>query len=227
VKTISKTIFIFLVTTLMSISASNIFAGNIVLGKFGATYRIAEKNALIEIQERAAKIDWAKTFSSNYWDTRVMDYKPDGLISLPRAAASRSFLVNMSEPLIMDIPKVDGQGRISGILYPAGYVVNPLEYIQFQYKMVFINGDDPKQIEWLKKSGYSKDIMTIVLLTDGSYIRASQALGNIPVFYAYGFMVKKLKLRAVPSIAVQEGRFMKVIEVNVNEKISTRKNSSK
>ena len=91
------------------------------LGNFGMTYRIAERDALTEIEERAKQVDWHKVLDKR----KIENYQgPPDRVRLPRAKRNRSFQVDMTYTTEIDVP--DGKG---GILYPTGYTFNPLDYI--------------------------------------------------------------------------------------------------
>jgi len=184
------------------------------LGSVGATYEIAEKDALAEIEERAKGIDWGKVVQRK----AVEDYDgPKDRSSLPRAGRDRTFTVNMSYTLQMDIP--DGKG---GILYPKGYTFNPLDYVVFAKTLVVINGSDPEQVQWFAASEYKNRLDVMLLLTEGRYGRLGKKL-NVPLFYADTQLVERLQLAAVPSIIRQEGREMVVREVAVPRKAPNNK----
>ena len=173
------------------------------LGTVGATYPIAEKDALTEIEERAKSIDWSKVIKRK----PIEDYDgPQDRVSLPRAAKNRSFPVDMSSTLQMDIP--DGKG---GILYPKGYTFNPLEYVTFTKTLVVINGNDPEQVKWFAGSEYKGRIDVTVLLTEGHYRKLGKKL-DVPLFYADSTMIERLRLSAVPAVVRQEGKVMVVQE---------------
>lgn len=184
------------------------------LGSVGTTYEIAEKDALAEIEERAKGVDWGKVMQRK----AVEDYDgPKDRITLPRAGRDRTFTVNMSYTLQMDIP--DGKG---GILYPKGYTFNPLDYVVFAKTLVVINGSDPEQVKWFAASEYRNRLDVMLLLTEGRYARLGKKL-NVSLFYADSQLVERLQLAAVPSIIRQEGREMAVREVAVPRKATNSK----
>lgn len=179
------------------------------LGTAGAVYPIAEPDALQELKSRAARVNWKKVLDRDKLSRKVRNFKPGDLKALPPARRDRSFLADMTYTLDVDIP--DGKG---GILYPKGYTFNPLDYVRMRRIIVVINGNDRRQVEWFRKSPWSRDINAMLLLTDGGY----QALGERlrrPVFYANRLIVERLQLKAVPSVAMQKGRFMEVREYGV------------
>ncbi len=181
------------------------------LGAYGATYPIAERDALSEIRERAGSIDWNRYFNREKMEKAAREYRPPDLARLPRAVENRTFTVDMTYTLDFDIP--DGKG---GILYPKGYTFNPLDYIQFPNILVFIDASDQDQVAWLSSSEYVKDYRTMLLITGGEYWDLANTL-NRPVFYATRQMVERFQLSAVPSVVRQSGRYMEVREIEIVE----------
>jgi conjugal transfer pilus assembly protein TraW len=176
------------------------------LGTVGETYAIAERDALAEIEEKAKGIDWSKMIKRN----SIEAYDgPADRASLPRAAKDRSFPVDMTYTLQMDIP--DGRG---GVLYPKGYTFNPLDYVTFTRTLVVINGNDPEQVKWFAASEYKGRVDVMLLLTEGPYRSLGKKL-DVPLFYADSTIIERLRLSAVPSVVRQEGRNMIVSEFAV------------
>jgi conjugal transfer pilus assembly protein TraW len=179
------------------------------LGRYGTVYPVVEPDALAEMKAKAARVNWGKYLNREKMTRKIREYKPKELVKLPAAGQPRSFLADMSYTLDMDIP--DGKG---GILYPKGYTFNPLDYVRLERTLVIINGNDKRQVEWFRSSPWNKDMNAMLLLTDGSYYTLGERLKR-PVFYADKLLVTRLKLQAVPSVAVQKGRFIEVREYEV------------
>ncbi len=199
------------ITTILAISLAalvkfSVPAGGKDLGTYGAVYPIAEPDALHELKAKAAKVDWAKMYSRDRMAGKIREYRPKDLRKLPVARHDRAFLVDMTYTLDRDIP--DGKG---GILYQKGDTFNPLDYIGFNRALVIIDGSDRRQVEWFQRSPWRKDMNAMLLLTGGSWYKTGESLKR-PVFYADRLMVTRLKLQAVPSVAVRTGRFMEVRE---------------
>jgi len=177
-----------------------------VLGSVGATYAIAEKDALVEIEQKAKGIDWSKVVTRK----SIEEYDgPSDRTSLPRATRDRSFPVDMTYTLVTDLP--DGKG---GVLYPKGYTFNPLDYVTFARTIVVINGNDPEQVKWFAASDYRKRIDVMLLLTEGHYRSLGKKL-DVPLFYADSMLIERLQLTVVPSVVRQEGKVMVVHEYAV------------
>jgi len=182
------------------------------LGSIGATYPIAERDALAEIEERASAVDWGKAFDPKRMREKIGNYRPGGMEVLPAAKKDRVFQVDVSWTLDFDIP--DGRG---GILYPRGFSFNPLAYVFLPNILVVIDGDDARQIEWFKASSHAKDHRVMLLLCGGSYTRVMEKLKR-PAFYADARIVKRFQLKAVPAVIVQKGAVMEVREYALDDK---------
>ena len=177
-----------------------------VLGTYGATYPIAERDALEEIQERARQVDWQKVLDRR----KLESYQgPPDRGTLPRAKRDRTFAVDLTYTMELDVP--DGKG---GILYPKGYTFNPLEYVVYPKSIVVINGNDPEQLQWFVTSEYADRLDVILLLTEGRHTVVAKRLKR-PLFYADQKIIDRFRLKAVPSIVRQKGRFMEVSEIDV------------
>ncbi len=202
------------ITTILAISLAALVKFSVPaegkdLGTYGAVYPITESDALYELKAKAARVDWSKMFSRDRVAGKIRGYRPKDLRKLPAALHDRAFLVDMTYTLDRDIP--DGKG---GILYQKGYTFNPLDYISFNRTLVIIDGSDRRQVEWFQRSPWRKDMNAMLLLSGGSWSKIGERLKR-PVFYADRLMVTRLKLQAVPSVAVRTGRFMEVREYAV------------
>lgn len=174
------------------------------IGTFGMTYRIAERDALAEIEERARQVDWRKVLDKR----KVENFQgPPDRVRLPRTKRNRSFPVDMTYTTEIDVP--DGKG---GILYPKGYTFNPLDYVTYPKTLVVIDGTDPELVKWFAASEYDKRLDVMLLLTEGSFGSVSKKISR-PLFYADRKIVERLKLQAVPSVVRQKGRAMEVLEI--------------
>lgn len=183
------------------------------LGALGATYPIAEKDAIEEIEEKASKTDWSKHFNKKKMEKAVKGYRPENLVKLPRAGETRSFNVDMTYTLDFDITDNHGQ-----ILYPKGFMFNPLDYIDFPRTLIVIDATDEDQVAWLKSSDHV--YTATILITDGAFWDLSNSLGRA-LFYADKQIVERFGLKAVPSIIRQSGRYMEVKEIAMEKKDET------
>ena len=183
------------------------------LGTFGNTYPIAEKDAIEEMKKKAAQTDWSKHLDKEKQAKAIKNFRPQGLRSLPRVTDPETFQVDMTYSLEFDI--TDQRGVI---IYPKGFTFNPLDYMDYPRTLVFIDGSDKDQVQWLKSSEYVGTAM--ILVTDGVFWDVRKEL-NRHVYYATNQIIDRLGVKAVPSIAYQSGRYMEIKEVDVEAKIET------
>jgi len=181
-----------------------------VIGTFGATYPIIEPDALEEIKKKADSVDWRKVLRSRLREN-LKNFRPPDVASLPKAERNREFIVNPAYILDYDVPAADG------VVYPAGFSYNPLDYVSFPNVLVVLNAADEKQVEWLMKSKHAEDMRTIVLITGGDIQELATRLKK-PVYYLTERLAQRLGLRVVPSVVEQDGRSFKVREIDVESK---------
>ena len=174
------------------------------LGTVGETFPIVEPDVVAELRQEAAKQDANEKFPLSLL---MQSYQPANLHTLPPAAANRSFLVDMNYTLEQDL--LDGEGKA---LYPKGYTFNPFDYLSLSGGLVVIDGDDPRQIDWYKKTPYADNHRARLLLSNGSAFELVRQLKR-PVFYLTSDIAQRLQLTAVPAIVLQQEHKMLVQEV--------------
>jgi len=209
-KTVGSTIVIILAGVLLLPLCST--AKNI--GVVGTVYDIVEKDALKEMQEKAAKVDIEKILKRKETANKIKHFTPsdiDFLRKIEPAKADSTFLVDMTYTLDIDIPDADGN-----ILYPKGYKFNPLDYITYPKTLVILNAKSPQQLGWFKQSDYVKDLRTTLLITDGEFYDLAKTLKR-PVFFASKHIIDVFRIKATPSVVRQKGSLMEVTEVDVSK----------
>jgi len=178
-------------------------------GTVGKVYPVVEPDALAEIREAAARVDWDKVIDRRNKMAMIRNFRPATLHPLPVAKVDKSFLVDMTYTLDTDIP--DGKG---GVLYPKGYSFNPFDYVRLTSILVVIDAGDRNQIDWFKASPYADDFRTRLLLSGGDYYDLAHELKR-PVFYLMDSFADRLRLAAVPSVIRQQDKMLEVREVLV------------
>ena len=143
---------------------------------YGQTYEIIEPDFISDIEQRVANVDPDKLPAEEEIKNIVRNYRPDNVVKLPRVTKENSFIVDPTYTLPFDIP--DGKG---GIIYPAGFSFNPLDYHPLDRIIVVIDGTDEDQIHWFKNSPYASNLKTRLLLSDGNFWDVSLKLDR-PVY---------------------------------------------
>ncbi|HBG19762.1 MAG TPA: hypothetical protein DDY32_10955 [Desulfobulbaceae bacterium] len=175
------------------------------LGIVGRTFPIVEPDLLAELRESSLQFEQSR----EEWLARIKNYQPANLHLLPRAAADRTFLVDMRYVLDRDLTDANGN-----IIYPKGYSFNPLEYIVLAGGLIVIDGSDPSQVSWFMHSPYSQNRQTKLLLVGGQAADLIEKLQR-PAFYLTDDMAKRLRLAAAPALIMRKGDKMQVQEFYV------------
>lgn len=169
-------------------------------GTVGKTYRIVEPDAVRELEDAAkkVKIDRGKATRD------VLGFRPEEMAVLPRAKKDSVHRADMTAVLEIDVP--DGKG---GTLYPKGYRFNLLDHMAARNVFVMINGDDPKQVEWFKKSEFSRRGDVILMFAGGAPVDGGRKLKR-RVFFFPKKLAERFQVAAVPAVAYQSGKVMEV-----------------
>lgn len=173
-------------------------------GTLGSTYPIMEKNMLDLIYERIRNTDWESKMAGikSEIKTKLLNYDA---YNLPTVTEDKQYLIDPTVVLSQDIKDQDGN-----VLFPAGSVFNPLDIMPFTGQYIFIDGNDPAQVNMALAGEY-----TMVIMTRGNFQKLMKE--NKRTFYiANAVLVKKFKIAAVPSIIMQDGRYIKVVQKALN-----------
>nr|WP_253308691.1 type-F conjugative transfer system protein TraW [Rickettsia endosymbiont of Ceutorhynchus assimilis] len=131
--------------------------------------------------------------------------RPTPVLALAKANKNRSWYYDPSF-----IQKTDIKDQAGNIIVKAGTSVNPLEKISWGEPLIFIDGDDEKQIKWVKLR------IGKLVLTSGNPIKIAKKL-NKPVFFDQGgVLTTRFKIKAVPAIVQQESTLLKISEIKIN-----------
>ena len=187
------------------------------VGRSGNVYRIAEPDALKELEDKAASTDLKERIKKEETTRRIEQYRPSNVVSLPPAKKDRTSLVDMTYTLEFDIP--DGKG---GVLYPKGFIFNPLDYIPFSRTIVVLNGAAENEVDWFTASEYYKRTDVLVLVTDGMWKDLMHRFKR-NVFYLTEPVRTRFRLSSTPSVIVKkDNKYMEVREIHVPDKKDTK-----
>ncbi len=167
-----------------------------------------ESDVVAELKEEAAR---KNRFGDNAFLERMKTYQPEDIHHLPRATRDRTFLVDMTYTLERDL--LDGDGKV---IYPKGFTFNPLDYVSFSGGMLLIDGSDPTQLKWFKKTPYVNNHQVRLLLSGGYAYELINQLKR-SVFYLTDEIAERLQLAAVPSLVFQKDDKLEVREIMVPE----------
>ena len=179
-------------------------AGEIVqLEPVGPTSAVIETDLAEALRQRAVSVDVERLRSAQ------ARYQPANLQALPQATKDATTMVDLTHTLEQDVQDANGQ-----VLYPAGFTFNPLRYVSLSGALVIIDGSDPEQVAWFKGSPYVKNHRALLLLSGGLASSLRDELGR-PVAYLTEDIARRLQLRAVPSVVVEQDNQLVIREVSL------------
>jgi conjugal transfer pilus assembly protein TraW len=191
------------------------------LGTVGNTYPIAEKDMIHEIEDRASNVDWASMFKQE--EEKIREEAGRGKIHLPASDNATSYLIDMTYTLDKDIPKVNPQGQIVGVLYPKGYKFNPLEYMVINETYVIFNGSKKVEVDWFI-SNYKNKPLVYPLLSEGNVFEVAEKLGR-PVYLLDEQIKKLFRIEQTVSVVYPEGKFMRVDVLRIKDEENNIRNN--
>ena len=171
----------------------------------GPTSAVIETDLGEALRQRAVRVDVEQLRSAQ------AHYQPANLHALPRATKDTTSIVDLTHTLEQDL--VDAQGTI---LYPRGFTFNPLQYVSLSGALVVIDGSDPEQVAWFKDSPYGANRRALLLLSGGLAAALRDELRR-PVAYLTEDIARRLQLRAVPSVVMEQDQHLTVREVRIDE----------
>ena len=174
----------------------------------GTVYPIVEPNIVDEMKQRAA----LNPFDPKKAQEEYTHYQPKNLHKLPRATVDRTTAVDVTYTLDRDLLDQHGQ-----VLYKKGFAFNPLDYGGLSGGLVIIDGSDPGQVEWYKKTPYAQNHRAILLLA-GGYAPILKNELKRPVYYLTKEIAARLHIQAAPSVVVQDNKMLTLREVKIDEK---------
>ena len=196
----------FLIVSLLLAGSSLAQAGEIVqLEPVGPTSAVVETDLGDELRQRTINVDVEQLRSAQ------AHYQPANLHALPRATKDTTTRVDLTHTLEEDVQDANGQ-----VLYPSGFTFNPLRYVTLSGALVVIDGSDPEQMAWFKGSPYGSNRRALLLLSGGLAAPLRDELRR-PVAYLTEDIARRLQLRAVPSVVMEQDQHLTVREVRIDE----------
>ena len=176
------------------------------LGVHGQIWEIKENDIVSYIksqitEEKAEQIQ--KDFISN---SRKHINRPTDVDGISTTLEHKVHYYNPEITLTKDI--IDQTGKV---LYQKGTKVNPLDHQSFKRQLLFINGDDTKQVKFaISKHHQIGDELKIVLI-NGSPIELMKKHQTIRFYFDQeGYLSKTFGIETVPTLVKKEGKLMRV-----------------
>ena len=181
-------------------------------GAFGALFPVEEPSVLDTIFARLGEMDANGELAALQQDmqdqTRARINRPVPVMGLGKTEVYQSYEVDLSITLDRDL--ADHRGVVFA---RAGTRVNPLEHSRFNQRLVFIDGDDPDQVEFAVELASREPVKLI--LTNGSPLELTEKYQMLFYFDQGGTISARFALRVVPSVVSRADPVMLVEEIPV------------
>ncbi len=202
----------FLMTEYWKLNTAKAFS----LGTYGHSFEFLEPDLLKQIEHKLKALNEDGTLAEHEMKimekTKASVLRPQGVKGMTKAVEDRTFTYDPS--LLVPYDLKDHQGRV---FHKAGTRVNPLQYKSLSSALVFLDGEDLNQVAWAESIQAKQT--SKVILTSGAPFQLMEKW-KVPVYFDQGgTLTKKLGIRHVPALVVQEGLKLKISEIALKEDV--------
>lgn len=199
--------YAFVMISLLSLFNTEAHAKN--LGQYGTSFEVVEEGFIAMIKRRLSKIDIDAHQKIIASQAKKQIEEPKPVAGLKKTEQERSFYYDPTYVLQEDIYLPDGS-----LLHAKGYKFNPLEQLNLNYRLFFIDGREKAQIKWAKSHASEDDKLILIA---GKPREVEEELQRAVYFDQFAELINKTNIKQIPAIIEQEGTFLKVLEVKVND----------
>ena len=212
--------FVFGSIKLLMIFSISLSANAKDFGTQGHSYQITEQEFLQMIAERLKKIDMKKEQEKMQSLVRDRVENPRAVEAVKPATATRSFYFDPTYTLDQDAVLPCGK-----ILHKAGTQVNPLDHMDLNRRLLFIDARRIVQVKWLMEEldkplpDQKEAVEDRVILVGGSPSTLKELLKdehkNKVYFDQNGELTTRFGITGSPAVVVQEGLRLKIDEIKL------------
>jgi conjugal transfer pilus assembly protein TraW len=186
------------------------------LGKYGQSFTIAEKPFIQMLKSKLEQIDVQKEQKKMQEQARESAENPKPVSGIFAAREDRTWLHDPSFTLEQDAILPDGK-----VIHKAGTKVNPLDHMNLNRRLFFIDAREDIQIDWLKEQladlAKEEELENRIILFAGSPLKLKEELREDVYFDQSGELSRKFGIKASPALLVQEGNQLKIMEVYLSK----------
>ena len=183
------------------------------LGSFGHEFAIAEKDLLQEIEGKLKHYqdnNELEKFNQSYREqVKKQIQRPSRVSGIINAEKNRTRTFDPAVELEEDIlvPKDPNEKEIEKIeyhvLYPAGTKINPLDHMEFDEPLIFIDGDIEEQREFAHQYQDNNPLARIILINGVPGFRESEEKEYYYYFDQWGAYSSLFNITKIPSVVYQ------------------------
>ena len=178
-------------------------------GQLGASFAIEEPDLLAHISNRlndaknSGQLDALNRDFAKRSEARVR--RPVPVSGISAATTTRAW--NFDPSIIIDHDIKDHKGNM---IAQAGKRINPLDFTVIKQKLVFLDGDNAKQMAWA--IGRYTSFNAKLILVNGAPLEAMSLHKRRFYFDQNGFLISKFGIAHTPAVVEQNGKVMRVTE---------------
>lgn len=188
------------------------------LGARGASWPVTESDLLEEIAARLEEMDASGELARLQDEARRQARRsleePSPVAGIVPTLAPRTRLFDPAITIAEDLQGPDGQ-----VIAAAGTRINPLDHAPLTGELLFIDGRRESEVAWamsrLQPSGSSpaKTQAPKIILLAGRPLDLMRRHGRPFYFDMGGTLAARFGVRATPTLAVQNGSFLRLTEI--------------
>ncbi len=201
-----KNLSIILFALILPFMTYSVMAKN--LGVQGAIYQITEPDMLtgiqtkLEVMQKSGELERENQAVLNRTVQHILRPRPvSGVSDLPKGETPQIRTFNPSIILSKTIKDTHGD-----VIAVKGTRVNPLDYMDFDELLVFINGDNSSQVKWMSElinKAKSQNQKLKIILVNGNIKTTSTALKTQVYFDQYGKLCQHFKITHTPTLVFE------------------------
>ena len=190
------------------------------LGKLGNTFKIEEEAFTQMMKRKLAEIDMEAEREKMQKIAIDRVENPVAVIGISHADENRTFYFDPTYRLDEDAVLPCGK-----VLHKAGTTVNPLEHMDLNRRLFFVDSREASQVEWLQGQlnnplpEQKEPVEDRIILVGGSVFKLKEILGQKHEDKVYfdqsGELTTRFGIKHSPAIAVQEELKIRIDEVNL------------
>ena len=190
------------------------------LGKLGNTFKIEEEAFTLMMKRKLAEIDMEAEREKIQKIAIDRVENPVPVIGITGAGENRTFYFDPTYTLDEDAVLPCGK-----VLHKAGTTVNPLEHMDLNRRLFFIDSREATQVEWLQEQlnnplpEQKEPVEDRIILVGGSVFKLKEILGQKHEDKVYfdqsGELTTRFGIKHSPAIASQEGLKIRIDEINL------------
>lgn len=185
------------------------------MGTFGDVWPVQEQSFLALIQDRLQGLqdngqlaELQQQFRNRVVEHTLRPAPVEGLVTDTQTHTSwydPTFVVGQT--------LADAQGQVFA---RQGDTLNPLDTLALNTTLYFIDGDDARQVAWMKAQTPPTAVYKVILV-NGNIKTAADALSERIYFDQQGVLTKKLGIHYIPAMVSQDGKHLKITSAPIKE----------